>query len=147
MKSFINVHPPTFSYGVLGCSNGSEFYITVYGSIAQSESENISANVKWGKEQSAREGNVSFHYKNFLGYRKGDDGKPEIVPEEAETIQYIYERFLAGDSHQTIISKLESNNILTPGGKEKWTYGTLHSILTNERYMGDAIINKTYPLN
>ena len=133
--------------GIHSIDNGSEFYITVYGSIAQSESENISANVKWGKEQAAREGNVSFHYKNFLGYRKGDDGKPEIVPEEAETIQYIYERFLAGDSHQTIISKLESNNILTPGGKEKWTYGTLHSILTNERYMGDAIINKTYTVD
>ena len=133
--------------GIHSIDNGSEFYITVYGSIAQSESENISANVKWGKEQAAREGNVSFHYKNFLGYRKGDDGKPEIVPEEAETIRYIYERFLAGDSHQTIISKLESNNILTPGGKEKWTYGTLRSILTNERYMGDAIINKTYTVD
>jgi len=147
MLKDINVDVFFEEQGIHSIENGSEFYITVYGSIAQSESENISANVKWGKEQSAREGNVSFHYKNFLGYRKGDDGKPEIVPEEAETIQYIYERFLAGDSHQTIISKLESNNILTPGGKEKWTYGTLHSILTNERYMGDAIINKTYTVD
>ena len=141
MLKDINVDVFFEEQGIHSIENGSEFYITVYGSIAQSESENISANVKWGKEQSAREGNVSFHYKNFLGYRKGDDGKPEIVPEEAETIQYIYERFLAGDSHQTIISKLESNNILTPGGKEKWTYGTLHSILTNERYI-KSIINQ-----
>ena len=131
----INVDVYFEEQGIHSIVNGSEFYITVYGSIAQSESENISANVKWGKEQAAREGNVSFHYKNFLGYRKGDDGKPEIVPEEAETIRYIYERFLAGDSHQTIISKLECKNILTPGGKVKWTYGTLHSILTNERYI------------
>ena len=48
---------------------GAELYITLYGSLAQSESENISANVKWGKEQSAKQGKVSFHYKNFLGYR------------------------------------------------------------------------------
>ena len=143
----INVDVYFEEQGIHSIENGSEFYITVYGSIAQSESENISANVRWGKEQSAREGNVSFHYKNFLGYRKGDDGKPEIVPEEAEIIRYIYERFLAGDSHQTIINNLQDKKILTPGGKERWTYGTLHSILTNERYMGDAIINKTYTVD
>ena len=143
----INVDVYFEEQGIHSIENGSEFYITVYGSIAQSESENISANVRWGKEQSAREGNVSFHYKNFLGYRKGDDGNPEIVPEEAEIIRYIYERFLAGDSHQTIINNLQDKKILTPGGKERWTYGTLHSILTNERYMGDAIINKTYTVD
>ena len=143
----INVDVYFEEQGIHSIENGSEFYITVYGSIAQSESENISANVRWGKEQSAREGNVSFHNKNFLGYRKGDDGKPEIVPEEAEIIRYIYERFLAGDSHQTIINNLQDKKILTPGGKERWTYGTLHSILTNERYMGDAIINKTYTVD
>ena len=143
----INVDVFFEEQGIHSIEKGSEFYITVYGSIAQSESENISANVRWGKEQSAREGNVSFHYKNFLGYRKGDDGNPEIVPEEAEIIRYIYERFLAGDSHQTIINNLQNKKILTPGGKERWTYGTLHSILTNERYMGDAIINKTYTVD
>ena len=84
--------------GIYSNQPGAEFYITIYGSIAQSESENISANVKWGKARSAKEGNVPFHYKNFLGYRKGADGKPEIDPEEAETIRFVYERFLAGDS-------------------------------------------------
>ena len=125
--------------GIHSIEKGSEFYITVYGSIAQSESENISANVRWGKEQAAREGKVSFQYKNFLGYRKGADGEPEIVPEEAETIRYIYRRFLAGDSYQTIMENLQNKNILTPSGKTTWRYGTLHSILTNERYMGDAV--------
>ena len=71
----------------------SEFYISIYGSVAQSESENISANVKWGKAQSAKNGNVSFNYKYFLGYRRGEDGAPEIVPEEAETVRTIYGRF------------------------------------------------------
>lgn len=84
--------------GIHSTDPGAEFYITIYGSIAQSESENISANVKWGKAQSAKEGNVPFQYKRFLGYRKGADGKPEIDPEQAETVKRIYERFLAGDS-------------------------------------------------
>ena len=81
----------------------SEIYISIYGSVAQSESENISANVKWGKARSAKEGNVPFHYKHFLGYRRGVDGSPEIVPEEAEIVRTIYDRFLSGDSFGGII--------------------------------------------
>ena len=130
--------------GIHSTQPGAEFYITIYGSIAQSESENISANVKFGKAQSAREGNVAFHYKNFLGYRKGEDGKPEIVPEEAETIRFIYESFLAGDSFGGIKAKLEEKGILSPSGTPTWRYSTIQSILTNEKYAGDAIINKTY---
>ena len=130
--------------GIHSMEAGSEFYITIYGSIAQSESENISANVKWGKAQSAREGKVAFQYKNFLGYRKGDDGKPEIDPEQAVVVRLIYERFLAGDSLGGIANLLAEQGIPSPGGKEKWTYSTIRSILSNERYKGDAIINKTY---
>lgn len=130
--------------GIHSIAPGAEFYITIYGSIAQSESENISANVKFGKAQSAREGKVPFHYKNFLGYHKGPDGKPVIVPEEAEIIRFIYETYLAGDSLGGIIKKLEERKILTPGGKEEWTYSTVQSILTNEKYKGDAVLNKTY---
>ena len=130
--------------GIHSTQPGAEFYITIYGSIAQSESENISANVKFGKAQSAREGNVAFHYKNFLGYRKGEDGKPEIVPEEAETIRFIYESFLAGDSIGGIKAKLEERGILSPSGKPTWNHSTIVSILTNEKYTGDAIINKTF---
>lgn len=130
--------------GIHSIDPNSEFYITIYGSIAQSESENISANVKWGKAQSAKEGKVSFHYKNFLGYRRGADGKPEIDPEQAKIIKQIYERFLAGDSLGGIIDYLAERNIPSPGGKEKWTYSTIRSVLSNERYKGDAVINKTY---
>lgn len=130
--------------GIHSIDNGSEFYITVYGSLAQSESENISANVKWGKEQSAKEGKAPFRYKNTLGYRKGADGNPEIVPEEAEIIRTIYQRFLAGESFGSIKSELESKSILSPGGKTTWSYSTIQSILTNERYKGDVIINKTF---
>lgn len=140
----INVDVLFEEQGIHSIEPSSEFYITIYGSIAQSESENISANVKWGKLQSAKDGKVAFHYKNFLGYRKGADGKPEIVPEEAEIIKLIYERFLAGDSLGGIINCLEEKGIPTPSGKEKWTYSTVRSILSNERYKGDAIINKTF---
>lgn len=130
--------------GIHSMDKGSEFYITIYGSLAQSESENISANVKWGKERSAKEGKTNFQYKNTIGYRKGADGKPEIVPEEAETVKYIYQRFLAGDSLGTIKVELEKRGILSPGGKANWSYSTIRSILTNEKYKGDIVINKTF---
>ena len=130
--------------GIHSTQPGAEFYITIYGSIAQSESENISANVKWGKEQSAREGKVAFHYKNFLGFRKGEDGRPEIVPEQAQVIQFIYDSFLSGDSIGGIKDKLEELRIPSPSGKAEWHYTTIQSILKNEKYKGDGIINKTY---
>lgn len=123
---------------------GAEFYITIYGSIAQSEAENISANVRWGKDHSAKEGNVSFRYKNFLGYRKGIDGKPEIDAEEAVIIKRIYNSYLSGDSLGCIAKSLERDNIKSPAGKNIWTTGTIRSILTNEKYIGDALLNKTY---
>lgn len=130
--------------GIHSTQPGAEFYITIYGSIAQSESENISANVRWGKAQSAKEGNVPFHYKNFLGYRKGADGKPEIDPDQAVIVKRIYERFLAGDSLATIAEDLNADGIPTPSGEGKWHRGRIASILTNEKYKGDAILNKTY---
>lgn len=143
-KNELNVVVYFEEQGIYSNQPGAEFYITIYGSIAQSESENISANVKWGKARSAKEGNVPFHYKNFLGYRKGADGKPEIDPEEAETIRFIYERFLAGDSLSGIAQMLNDLQVPTPSGKGLWQNSTIQSILSNEKYKGDAIINKTY---
>lgn len=130
--------------GIHSTQPGAEFYITIYGSIAQSESENISANVRWGKAQSAKEGNVTFHYSRFLGYRKGSDGQPEIVPEQAAIIKRIYDSFLSGDSMAGIADSLNKDGIPTVTGKGKWERGTIQSILTNEKYKGDAILNKTY---
>lgn len=123
---------------------GAEFYITIYGSIAQSEAENISANVKWGKQQSAKEGKVSFSYNSFLGYKKGADGKPEIVEDEAKVVREIFDKYLEGESVRTIAKYLTANQIATPTGKEVWHYGTVKSILSNEKYKCDALINKTY---
>ena len=122
----------------------SEFYISIYGSVAQSESENISHNVTWGKARSAKEGNVFFAYKSFLGYRRGADGKPEIDPEQANTVRRIYDRFLAGDSLQQIANGLTADGIPTPMGRTVWQASVVQSILSNEKYKGDALLGKTY---
>ena len=147
MLKEINVDIFFEEQGIHSTDPGAEFYITIYGSIAQSESENISANVRWGKDQSAREGKVSFVYSNFLGYKRGADGQPEIVPEEAEIVKIIYDRYLKGDSLKVIADFLTSQRVSTPKGKEVWSSSTIKSILSNEKYMGDALINKTYTVD
>lgn len=147
MLKEINVDIFFEEQGLHSTDPGAEFYITIYGSIAQSESENTSANVRWGKEQAAKEGKVSFPYGKFLGYRKGTDGQPEIVPEEAEIVKIIYDRFLKGDSLQAIANSLTAQKIPTPMKREIWTSSTIKSILSNEKYMGDALINKTYTVD
>ena len=125
----------------------SEFMIALYGSFAQAESESISKNVSWGKEKAYREGKVQFQYQNLLGYRKGTDGKPEIVPEEAETVKLIYKLFLDGYSMTNIKKTLESKGILTAKGKKVWNESLISSILKNEKYVGDALLQKTYTLD
>lgn len=122
----------------------SEFYISIYGSVAQSESENISHNVAWGKARSAKNGNVFFAYKSFLGYRRGADGKPEIDPEQANTVRRIYDHFLAGNSLQQIANGLTADGIPTPMGRTVWQASVVQSILSNEKYKGDALLGKTY---
>ena len=121
-----------------------EFMMTVYAGMAQAEIENLSANVKWGKQRSFAKGNVHISYKSFLGYRKGADGKPEIVPEEAETVRKIYDDFIAGRTHQQIADDLTAKGILTPMKKTVWMASSVQSILQNEKYCGDAILQKTY---
>lgn len=116
MLKELNVDVYFEEQGIHSTSPGAEFYITIFGSIAQSESENISANVRWGKDQSAKEGKVPFHYKRFLGYRKGANGTPEIDPEEAEIIRRIYRQYLSGDSFIKIATDLNIDQIKTPSG-------------------------------
>ncbi|MDR1564665.1 MAG: recombinase family protein [Oscillospiraceae bacterium] len=122
----------------------SEFMLTVHFGMAQAESENISANVKWGKRKSAKGGNVAISYKSFLGYRKGLDGKPEIDPEQAIIVTRIYDNFLAGRSFQDIADGLTADGIPTPMGKGKWRSEVIKSILKQEKYCGDAVLQKTY---
>ena len=122
----------------------SEFMIALYGSFAQAESESISKNVSWGKEKAYREGKVQFQYKYLLGYKKGTDGKPEIVPEEAEIVRLIYALFLDGYSMTRIKKILENKGYLTAQGKKVWNESLIRSILKNEKYVGDALLQKTF---
>lgn len=125
-------------------TESSEFLITLFSGFAQAESESLSKNVAWGWRKSAEAGNVYFQYKRMLGYRKGTDGQPEIVPEEAEIIRRIYRRYLAGCSLGQIKQELEQDNIPTAQKVERWSSAVIHNILTNEKYMGDALLQKTY---
>ena len=125
----------------------SEFMIALYGSFAQAESESISKNVSWGKQKAYAEGKVSFQYSKLLGYKKGADGKPEIVQEEAETVKMIFELFLDGYSMTNVKKTLESKGILTAKGKKVWNESLISSILKNEKYVGDALLQKTYTLD
>lgn len=121
-----------------------EVMITIMSSLAQEESRSISENVTWGKRRSMEEGKFSLAYKYFLGYKKGDDGILEIVEEEAQIVRKIYQMFLDGKTVRTIADYLTGLGIPTPRGKEKWSVSTIISILTNEKYKGDALLQKTY---
>ena len=122
----------------------SEFMIAMHGSFAQAESESISKNVSWGKQKAFAEGKVSFQYKHLLGYRKGENNKPEIVPEEAETVRMIYELFLDGYSMTDIAKRLTLLERKTAHGKTEWHREIIRSILKNEKYAGDALLQKSF---
>lgn len=125
-------------------TESSEFLITLFSGFAQAESESLSKNVAWGKAKSAEAGKETFQYKKMLGYRKGADGQPEIVPEEAEVIKRIYHRYLDGCTLGQIKRELDEDNVPTAQGVEFWSPAIIHNILTNEKYIGDALLQKTY---
>ena len=122
----------------------SELLITLFSGLSQAESESISMNVKIGKRQSLKNGNVPFSYKSFLGYRKGADGKPEIDEEQAVIIRRIFAEYLVGKSLLDIAKGLTADGIPTARGKSNWSSARVRSILTNEKYKGDALLQKTY---
>lgn len=130
--------------GINTMKMASEMAITMMGCFAQAESESISQNVTWGKRQSFKNGKVTYNYKNFLGYRKGEDGKPEIVPEEAEIVKRIFNSYLAGNSIVGIKRELERDGVLTATGKDEWSQAGISNLLKNEKFAGDALLQKTY---
>ena len=121
-----------------------ELVFTMLSSIAQEESRSISENVTWGKRRSMEAGKVYLPYKSFLGYKKGADGLPEIVEEEACTVRNIYKRYLEGATLLQIAKELTDARIDTPRGKSRWNKEEVKRILTNEKYKGDARLQKTY---
>ena len=121
-----------------------ELLLTIMASLAQEESRSLSENVTWGIRKRLSDGKVSVAYKHFLGFKKGKDGKLEVVPEEAEIVRFIYSEFINGKAFYQIAEALEEKGIKTPSGKKKWSYSTVRSILKNEKYKGDALLQKTY---
>ena len=122
----------------------SEVVLTILASLAQEELNSLSLNVKMGKRMAMQEGKVYFQYKKMYAYRKGANGQPEIIPEEAEIIKRIFTECLIGKSIRKIAEKLNAENIPSPYKRQLWTDATIRSILTNERYCGDVILQKTY---
>ena len=121
----------------------SEMFIGLYSVIAQSESENISKNVRWGIRQRMKSGTFKFRF-NLFGYRKGEDGEPEIVEDEAEVVRMIFNMYLNGNSINQIQEYLQNNNIPNNNGKTEWSKSTLRGMLENERYVGDMLMQKTF---
>lgn len=94
-----------------------------------------------------RKGKVHLAYSRFLGYKKGADGRPEIVEDEAAIVRDIYDWYISGDSINTIASRLTDKGIPTPAGKTRWSVSTIKSILSNEKYKGEALLQKTYTVD
>ena len=124
-----------------------ELLITIMSSLAQEESRSISENVTWGQRKRFADGKVSMPYKQFLGYEKGADGTPIINEEEATIVRLIYTLFLEGKTPAGICRYLDAQGIPTPSGKMKWSQTTVNSMLANEKYKGDALLQKKFTVD
>lgn len=121
-----------------------EVLITIMASLAQQESQSLSQNVKLGLQYRYQQGKVQVNHNHFLGYTKDENGKLVIDPEQAEIVKRIYREYLEGYSMKKICKHLEADGVLTGAGKTKWYDSTINKILRNEKYMGDALLQKTY---
>jgi DNA invertase Pin-like site-specific DNA recombinase len=119
-----------------------DFMLTIFSSIAQEEARNISENVKWGFRKRFKEGKVHINTKRFLGYDKDDDGNIVINEEQAKTVTIIYDMYISGSSLKEIVIFLTENELQNGRGEIFWTPATVSAILTNEKYCGDAILQK-----
>ncbi len=124
-----------------------ELLITIMSSLAQEESRSISENVTWGHRKRFADGKVSVPFKNFLGYDRGPDGNLVVNPEQAKTVKLIYRLFLDGYTPHSIAEELMAQGIKTARGRSKWYANIIRSILTNEKYKGDALLQKRLTVN
>nr|DAV44599.1 MAG TPA: integrase [Caudoviricetes sp.] len=121
-----------------------EVLLTIMASLAQQESQSLSQNVKMGLQFRYQNGQVQVNHNHFLGYTKDREGNLVIDPEQAEVVKRIYREYLEGSSMDKIAKGLEKDGILTGAGKKKWWTSTINKILRNEKYIGDALLQKTY---
>ena len=121
-----------------------EVLITIMSSLAQEESRSISENCTWGQRKRFADGKVTVPFKRFLGYDRGEDGNLVVNPEQAEVVRRIYGMFLKGMTPHGIAKTLTDEGVPTPAGKHQWGQTTIKSILSNEKYKGDALLQKTF---
>lgn len=124
-----------------------EVLLTIMASLAQQESESLSKNVKLGLQFRYQNGEVQVNHNRFMGYTKDEDGHLVIEPKEAKIIKRIYLEYLQGASLKQIGEGLEKDGILTAAKKPKWRPETIKKILKNEKYIGDALLQKTYTVD
>ena len=127
--------------------NDSELYFVIYAGFAQSESESISKNITWSFRKKFEDGTPIFQYKRMLGYRKGEDGKPEIVPKEAEVVERIFTMYLAGMTLEDIAKTLQAENMQFENKSFVFNRSTILSMLKNEKYCGDCILQKSVTID
>ena len=121
-----------------------ELLITIMSSLAQEESRSISENCTWGQRKRMADGKVSVPFSRFLGYDRGENSELVVNPEQAEIVKRIYTEFLQGATPHTIAAGLTADSIRSPGGKDRWNPKTVQSILQNEKYKGDALLQKCF---
>ena len=124
-----------------------ELLITIMSSLAQEESRSISENTTWGQRKRFADGKASVAYKRFLGYDRGPNGGFVVNQEQAKTVKLIYKLFLDGLTCHAIAKELTERKLPTPGGKAVWSQSTVRSILTNEKYKGDALLQKEFTVD
>jgi len=124
-----------------------ELLITIMSSLAQEESRSISENVTWGQRKRMADGKVSLPYGQFLGFEKGEDGLPQIVESEALIVRMIFRLFMEGKTPSAIAKQLARQGIPSPAGKKTWQVATVKSILRNEKYKGDALLQKKFTVD
>lgn len=133
--------------GVNTLDGTGEILITILSSLAQEESRNISENTRWGVVRRFEKGKVIVNHNKFMGYTKNENGELVIVPEEAEIVKLVFRLYLEGYSTAKIGSYLEEHQIKTATGQEKWYDSVIMKMLKNEKYMGDALLQKTYTVD
>ena len=124
-----------------------EILLAILSSLAQEESRNISENTRWGVVRRFEKGQVIVNHNKFMGYTKNDKGELVIVPEEAEVVRLIFRLYLEGYSTAKISEYLEEKGIKTATGKDKWNATVIAKMIRNEKYMGDALLQKTYTVD
>jgi len=133
--------------GVNSLDGTGEILITILSSLAQEESRNISENTRWGVVRRFENGKMIVNHNKFMGYTKNENGDLVIVQEEAEIVRLIFRLYLEGYSAKKISQYLEENGIKTATGQDKWHDSVIFKMLRNEKYMGDALLQKTYTVD